>query len=393
MAQVMIWNPIERFLWGVTIMVLLITAIQYLRNSRKFNTINESLISFGVSASFFGMLLQVIFYFISDLVVPGNFHIDSNFYGDYGLVNINYEIIVKLGNLVGYVGVMIFYFSFERIIKKTRYILSIFMSFGMIILIIMPFEIMMNFSEILFATVVLTYLSIFVIYTRWSRLELKALTSFVFFGTVLIQYGIYLSVRIIKVLNVIPLIFAPIFYISGILLCLIPTVIDPNFFSRTIRLWLILGISTIIFNITWLVIFFVLRLSGTFLIIFIINTLATVFYVYLIIKSIKGEDSKKSREKQEEILLAFSRPKRITEEEVSISKEKKICLVCKGKLSRSLYLCPKCDAFYCDNCAQALSNLENVCWVCDEQIDQSKPIKLSKKDDEIMIEPDKKRLA
>ena len=81
------------------------------------------------------------------------------------------------------------------------------------------------------------------------------------------------------------------------------------------------------------------------------------------------------------LIRLTKRPDVVTEEEVTFHKEKKICLVCKGKLSRSLYLCPKCDALYCDNCAQALADLENVCWVCDEPIDEAKPTRISEIDD------------
>jgi hypothetical protein len=64
----------------------------------------------------------------------------------------------------------------------------------------------------------------------------------------------------------------------------------------------------------------------------------------------------------------------ITEEKVAISKETKICLVCRGEVLRFTYIC-ECGAIYCDKCARAVSNLENVCWVCDAPIDYSKPVK------------------
>ena len=90
------------------------------------------------------------------------------------------------------------------------------------------------------------------------------------------------------------------------------------------------------------------------------------------------------------LIRLTKRPDHITEEEVTFHKEKKICLVCKGKLSRSLYLCPKCDALYCDNCAQALANLENVCWVCDEPLDEAKPTKVMELEEDDSIKIDKK---
>ncbi|MFX1454938.1 MAG: hypothetical protein ACFFDB_06140 [Promethearchaeota archaeon] len=70
------------------------------------------------------------------------------------------------------------------------------------------------------------------------------------------------------------------------------------------------------------------------------------------------------------------RPINITEEEVSISIEKKICLVCKGTLGGFTFICTECGALYCENCTHALENLENACWVCNEPIDKTKPVKL-----------------
>ena len=64
----------------------------------------------------------------------------------------------------------------------------------------------------------------------------------------------------------------------------------------------------------------------------------------------------------------------VVEEKVAIHKEKKICLVCRGVVLRFSYIC-ECGAIYCENCARALTNLENVCWACDVPIDYSKPIK------------------
>ena len=64
----------------------------------------------------------------------------------------------------------------------------------------------------------------------------------------------------------------------------------------------------------------------------------------------------------------------VTEEKVEIHKEKKICLVCRGEVLRFSYIC-ECGAIYCENCARAVSDLENMCWACDVPIDYSKPVK------------------
>ncbi len=82
-----------------------------------------------------------------------------------------------------------------------------------------------------------------------------------------------------------------------------------------------------------------------------------------------------------------SRPAKITEEEVSISKEKKICLVCKGKVLGITFICRDCEAFYCEKCYQAIINIGNACWACNSALDESKPVRLpEKKETELVIE-------
>ena len=69
----------------------------------------------------------------------------------------------------------------------------------------------------------------------------------------------------------------------------------------------------------------------------------------------------------------------IIEDKVAIHKERKICLVCRSEVLRFSYIC-ECGAIYCDNCARAVTDLENVCWVCDVPIDYSKPVRQFKEE-------------
>ncbi|MFW9973011.1 MAG: hypothetical protein ACFFDF_22690, partial [Candidatus Odinarchaeota archaeon] len=89
---------------------------------------------------------------------------------------------------------------------------------------------------------------------------------------------------------------------------------------------------------------------------------------------------KKEIKVKESLFRLYEKPALITEEEVTFHRERKICLVCKGKVLRISYICPKCNALYCINCTEELSNLENVCWVCDEPLDEAKPFKPYKKE-------------
>ncbi len=98
----------------------------------------------------------------------------------------------------------------------------------------------------------------------------------------------------------------------------------------------------------------------------------------------KPQESNKKEIKVEGGLIRLTkRPDYISEEEVTFHKEKKICLVCKGNVGRYMFMCPDCDALYCQNCAGVLENLENACWVCNGPIDPNKPVKSFKKEEEV----------
>lgn len=125
----------------------------------------------------------------------------------------------------------------------------------------------------------------------------------------------------------------------------------------------------------------------------IIGNFTGFWFLYLGLKE-EAEEPKKMRPKsevkvEESLFRITKRPDNITEEEVSISKERKICLVCKGKLAKLLYMCPDCNSFYCVNCSEALSNAENACWVCDAPLDDSRPSKPFKKEEKLDIEIEK----
>jgi len=126
---------------------------------------------------------------------------------------------------------------------------------------------------------------------------------------------------------------------------------------------------------------------GILIVFFRINGLFMAIFFYFGIRE-EPEKKEKIKPKKEikvkgELFRITKRPDQITEEEVSISKEKKICLVCKGKvLGHNVFICPECETFYCENCSEALSNLENACWVCNAPFDESKPVKPFKRDEE-----------
>lgn len=126
---------------------------------------------------------------------------------------------------------------------------------------------------------------------------------------------------------------------------------------------------------------------GIILYIVRISVIVSFIFLFLGLRE-ESEEPRKKPKKQVKIegglFRLTKRPDHITEEEVIFHKEKKICLVCKGKaIGFNIYVCPQCNALYCQNCARELTELENACWVCDSPFDESKPSKLFQKEEEL----------
>ena len=78
---------------------------------------------------------------------------------------------------------------------------------------------------------------------------------------------------------------------------------------------------------------------------------ALFYYLGLKEETIKKPTSKKDVKIESGFLrLIQSRPIEISEEEISVYREKKICLVCKGSATGfNIFVCPDCDVLYCQN--------------------------------------------
>ena len=128
-----------------------------------------------------------------------------------------------------------------------------------------------------------------------------------------------------------------------------------------------------------------------------ISMTCSLWLFYFGIKEEPAETKKLSSKKEVKVEDSFfrisKRPDQITEEEVSISKEKKICLVCKGDVSGINYICTECGAFYCMKCSQAIIDLENACWACNAPIDESKPVKpFEREEEKVVVEKEIKKM-
>lgn len=121
MVQIILWEPMEVFLWGVAITILFLSAGIYLYRGKQRENFKERVILYGFALYFLGSAISGIFTFIYIFRIPGVY---NNFviYGDFDYLMTN-PLLLFLANislssiLIGTAG---FIFSFEFIIKRTE---------------------------------------------------------------------------------------------------------------------------------------------------------------------------------------------------------------------------------------------------------------------------------
>ena len=64
MANVMIWDPYERFIWGIAITLTLLCGAYFIRIGRKRETFKEKMIMFGLGSLPLGFASSLIITFI-----------------------------------------------------------------------------------------------------------------------------------------------------------------------------------------------------------------------------------------------------------------------------------------------------------------------------------------
>lgn len=114
-----------------------------------------------------------------------------------------------------------------------------------------------------------------------------------------------------------------------------------------------------------------------------IRLVGVIILFYGLLKLHSIEESADIDVEKQDYLRAFIKPRGLTAEQITVYKEQKICMVCKSKATGfNIFVCPKCDSLYCQNCAKTLSDMENACWSCNKPFDESKPSTPFKKEEE-----------
>ncbi len=377
MPNVMIFDPINRFLWGVVFTFYIVCAIQYFNLAKKQDSLKGRIIILGFGGFLLCNSLAWLFWSLEELYIPGHY-VGHVYYGDYSTIasNPNYLFFNKMGLFFCNLGLGLFIFSYEYVRKRTKYVLTITNSSIFGISLILPYELgTLIMSMIMLPFNFFVAVVIFFIYQRWSQVNLKAVSSLFVLTSALYFLGIVLYHPLIKELNIFPLFLAQLVLIVSLLIALLPTLSNPERFSKTHFYYVM--INLIVISIAWFIFLYLFVIGITVMLFFIslIYVIGTHLLLFFTNRVLKPQQSSEGKEGVPNILSVFTRPQKLTEEEISISKEKRICLVCKSEISRENYNCPECKTFYCSKCAKALSSMENACWVCVAPFDPTKEVK------------------
>ena len=369
MAEVLIFDPLSQFLWAVAISILFICAIRYFNMGRKKEIYYEKRIMYAYTVSFVGFVLYGLFISLNNYFIQGHYE-GHNYYGDYANFEFLYRVFIKCAYIALLWGMATFFMRFEIIFKKTKRLISISAIIIGFILIFTSAETAIFLAhEVFFLPLYALFLLMLLILTKWSELEFKGTSSFVFIGSIFIGGGLIFDSLLIKPLGVVPLITTPISFIIGASICLMPTIFDPQKFGNAYEIWRATTIATVIINCTFQVMTFLLNLP---LFIQVGNLIFTIYIIVLLNRTlhdikveINTESTGELKKRTGDIMGVFTRPPKITEEEIRFHKELRICLVCKEKIKGFNFMCTDCSALYCNKCSKTLSTTENACWVCE----------------------------
>ncbi|MFX0098364.1 MAG: hypothetical protein ACFFCS_02210 [Candidatus Hodarchaeota archaeon] len=382
-------SPAHLFLWGMAVATLCFCGIYYIIMSKKQEIFSEKLLLFGFASLLFGIASMRIFFICSDLSLDGNY-MGHSFLGDFDSINDSYRIFVKTAYTGGIVGFTFLILAWEKVIKRTKYIISLLNTSFVALVIILPFDTAKTVAYVVMLFDVTLFFIVLFTFTRKSRIEFQAVSTPLATGFFIMTVGHVLDSSVFKQMGIVPIILPSVLHIIGSIVIIIPTFISPKYFSRFMIYWLSFVLCVVVLlsiSIVYLIQGGITSVFSQIIIVGIISLFViTGFATYGMIRNIRAKQQNPSGVTDQEILKIFTRRPGITEEEVTYYREQKICLVCKGKVSRIMYLCPECDALYCFKCSTTLSNLENACWSCNTPFDPEKGQNLEIYEEELSLQ-------
>ncbi len=317
----------------MAIIILFVCSLLYLSQGRKKETAHEKTLMYGFACFWFSIALIRAFFYFSDYFLEGTYT------GDLSVIILTFDI--------------------------TSYILLYFYLY-------------------LFIYVFISIISVnlmFIWFSIKSKKEFQAISSVVTIGFTVIMIGWAFETIIIKELNLISPVLPPIFVIVGVIIAVLPLIINLEFFSKGLANWLVLisiifilvffGL-TVFTNLPLFVISQVIIWISTFVLVLVI-----IYIISYLVKRARTPETFLEDKKAElkEFIRIITKPLDFSMKEIKFYRDRGLCLVCKNKISGLTYVCPNCDAWYCIKCSKALTELENVCWGCEKPINLFKLLK------------------
>ncbi len=328
-GMVMIWDPFERMLWGCAFTIAVMCGIYFIHIARKREVFNERIIMLGLASLLLGFTFSLLFTYFKVFQVPGIFSNSTyTFCGAYNDDTLLYEVLGRLSYISLGIGGMLFVLAFEIIKKKkkTKYLLTI--SFLIVIILLgipIDFDLTRNiFNYILLMGLVILVPLILFLYTKWSHLEFKAVSSFLLLGFLLFMNSLILAERAHKTLNTFPLFLSPFIFILGCCIIILPIIINPKVVSRPLVYWIMFAILAFpLFIIMLVVDIFIGVPAPGFNTGFAIEILIAFVFIFIIfffiIRDIRSEMIPVSQEtkigdeeKKTDFLAMFTRPQQVS---------------------------------------------------------------------------------
>lgn len=389
MKGYLLFDNVSLFLGIWVILLFSGCGVRFILQSMNKETKSKRLLLLSNGFLFFGLALMRIFMLIGQYQLEGQY-IQHSYYIESYLMSKTYLFFIQVGYIIFMASIGIYLFLFDYALTKTKYILFAINLLSIFIL----FITFSRFNLLIFYIVSGINASILLLILIWfsknTSKQIQSVYSLFLLGFTLIVIGFLFDAPFMKEFEFLHPSVPSLFLITGGLITIAPTILNPQIISGGKFKWIIFSILGLFFISISLYLLFIemdfLFLDLLFWITFL-NGISLFSYVsiylinesYLKVSNLRKDIQKKKElkdKKKEDYLRIFMKPQKIFKEEISSAREKNICIVCKNQLKGNIYVCPKCGAIYCIKCAQFISNRENVCWACSTPIDKSKPILL-----------------
>lgn len=377
-----LFNLLDLFLYGAATLLSFIIASKYFILYQNKTDPVEARIVKGYTVLFLCLAVEIGSLGISFIFLEGDL-IGFNYYGTFSNPGLLHQFFIRLSFVSFFFAIGFYLFYYAKAFKATwSYLVSIYCIIWIILTLILSYEIAVV-QLFIYNWLIISMLFMHSLYNilRHSKRELRASTSFIIIGTIFIGQFMGWMTPYVMISGVTPTTFMIFLWILGCAFILVPTIVDPTFFARGVRYWY--GFCIVVISIgiitTVTITLFVSKLENIMI--------GLMFAIYwsiesiFILKYIKSEETKIDKDLIQ-IGGVFTKPKSMTEKEVTMYRDQAVCLVCKGKIANFSFICGNCKALYCEKCVRFLMNKENICWACESILDPNNPIRKEEMEEE-----------